>query len=142
MYPHPLLQVVAGLLRCVFHVVDCIHAKDCKQRCKCKPLVQSRWQGSCAARWSLALLRGFLWVSIAMFLEVSFLGLFLWFDSFSDNLYIALSLPYHPIGYVKSFSQLEKELRKYYKIELKKITKSKINIYYCINKLKIIKKIS
>ncbi len=64
------------------------------------------------------------------------------FSEIADNLYIALSLPYHPIGYVKNFIQLEKELCKYYKIKHKKITKSKIKIYYCINKLKIIKKVS
>ena len=64
------------------------------------------------------------------------------FSEIADNLYIALSLPYRPIGYVKSFIQLEKILRKYYKIKHKKITKSKIKIYYCINKLKVIKKVS
>ena len=64
------------------------------------------------------------------------------FDEFSkiaNNLYVALSLPYRPIGYVKNFAQLEKELTKHYKIEYRSTTKSKIKIYYCINKLKIIK---
>ena len=46
----------------------------------------------------------------------------------------------HPsYGARTSFTQLEKELCKYYKIKYKKITKSKIKIYYCTNKLKIIK---
>ena len=61
------------------------------------------------------------------------------FSKIADNLYVALSLFYRPIGYVKNFIQLEKELCKHYKIKYKSITKSKIKIYYCINKLKIIK---
>ena len=61
------------------------------------------------------------------------------FSKIANNLYVALSLPYRPIGYVKNFAQLEKELTKHYKIEYRSTTKSKIKIYYCINKLKIIK---
>tara|TARA_B100001964_G_C14076599_1_gene528279 strand:- start:15 stop:665 length:651 start_codon:yes stop_codon:yes gene_type:complete len=61
------------------------------------------------------------------------------FSKIADNLYVALSLPYRPIGYVKSFVQLEKELSRHYKIECKRTTKSKIKIYYCINKSKILK---
>ena len=56
------------------------------------------------------------------------------FSKIADNLYVALSLPFSPVGYVKNFTTLEKELLKYYKIKHKKITESKIKIYYCVGK--------
>jgi len=56
------------------------------------------------------------------------------FSKISDNLYVALSLPYRPIGYVKNFIHLEKELRKYYKIQLIKIIRGELNIYFCEKK--------
>ena len=56
------------------------------------------------------------------------------FSKIANNLYVALSLPYRPLGYVKNYLQFEKELTKHYKIEYRKTLKSKIKIYYCINK--------